>query len=199
MGFFLKSIHVVYVVLCVVFVLGFYFFSLKYTNGNGLTNVNGLALFAAIIPVFLFFTVRMIVIANDLAGKYEFYDTVIITIAMLIIILPGLTPSHEIERSCSNKQEERIVITAKLYRNYFFDYFRYFSRSHKEDIMTIGEFCHSYGSFISELKVKNKSIDKAAISEVAFNFSYLSFLESAFYFDKADLSERKASFIRLEE
>lgn len=198
MSVFLKSTHVLYVILCIVFILGFCFFALRYNYGSDLTYIDKLGLFIPITPIILFFIVRIGLVLSSFAEKYEFYDTMIITMAALVIILPGLTSPHWIESSCSNKKEGRIVTTTKLYRNYFFDYFRYFDRNQKEQFMTIDGFCHSYKNLISKPIIKNKieTIGKVPVSEIVFSLSYLSFLESTFNFGEDGLSERKAPFFK---
>ncbi|MGB0848956.1 MAG: hypothetical protein ACPGSM_19635 [Thiolinea sp.] len=194
----LKSIHVLYVILCMVFISGLFFFLFQYNHGSDLNYIDRLGFFITIIPIVLFFIVRMALVLSSYAEKYEFYDTIIITIAVSLIIFPSLTSHHWIENSCSKKQEGRIVTTTKLYRNYFFDYFRYSDKKQKENFMTIGDFCLSYNNLISKPTAKNKmeTIGKAPVSEIIFNLTYLSFLERAFDFGGNGLSERKAPFIK---
>ena len=192
---FFKSIHIVYVILCIIFIFGFYFFSIQYTQANSLTNINGLALFAATTPILLFFIVRMIIVINESAEKYEFYDTAIITLAALIIILPSFTPTHLVESSCSREPAERVITTSKLYRKYFFDYFRYFDKSHNKEVMTITQFCHQYNQLVYKSEMEDKGTDKTPVNQIAFDLSYLPFLEGAFDFGKAGLSERKTPLI----
>ena len=152
----LKSIHVLYVILCMVFISGLFFFLFQYNHGSDLNYIDRLGFFITIIPIVLFFIVRMALVLSSSAEKYEFYDTVIITIAALVIILPSLTSPHWIESSCSHREEGRIVVTTKLYRDYFIDYFTNFNSDRKETFTTIDDFCQSYSNLISKPTMKNK-------------------------------------------
>ena len=193
---FLKFIHIAYVTLCIIFTLGFYFFSIQYTQGNSLANNNGLVLLAATTPVLLFFIVRMVIVITSSREKYEFYDTAIITIAAIIIMLPSFTPTHLVKSSCAREPAERVITPVKLYRNYFFDYFRHFDKSHNKDVMTVTQFCHQYNQLVNKSETKDKGTDKTPVNQIAFDLSYLSFLEGAFDFGKTGLSERKAPLIK---